>query len=75
MAEKSILWTAPGTGDGTSGYTQAETTRLFRGLTGENNVQSGNRAVLFGIDNALVPAGTSSPVTIGTGAAICQGFF
>lgn len=71
MTEKSILWTAPASGDGTSSYTQAETTRLFRHLVGG----VGNEGVLFGVDNGLEPTGTSSPVQIDTGSAFAFGFF
>lgn len=72
MAEKSILWTTGGAGDGSATYTQDEVTRLYRHLIGGDPA---TQFVLPGVDNELAPSGTSSPVQIATGSAFVYGFF
>lgn len=72
MAEKSMLWTAPTTGDGAAAYTEDETTRLFRKLVGDAPNSEG---VLYGVDNQLAVSGAASPLSVATGAAFVYGFF
>lgn len=72
MAEKSMLWTTGGAGDGSAAYTQDEATRLFRSLVGGDPAYN---YVLPGVDNELQVTGSSSPVSINTGAAFVYGFF
>lgn len=71
MAEKSMLWSAPTSGDGSSSYTEDETTRLFRAVFGA----LGKGGVILGYDNELAVSGTSSPVSVNTGAAFVYGYF
>jgi len=71
MAEKSILWTAPSTGDGAAGYSSTEATRMFRNLVGATQ----NEGVLPTIDNELAPTGSTSPIAVDTGSAFVYGFF
>jgi len=72
MTEKSMLWAAPTSGDGTAAYTEAETTRLFRYLVGGDPA---NEGVLKLVDNGLEVTGTSSPLAVNTGAALVYGYF
>lgn len=73
MAESSIFWENNNTGDGvTGGYIQAKWVAWLRALF----TKSANRGgVSPDYLNKLVVAGTSSPVTVATGAAICYGFY
>lgn len=72
MTEKSILWSAPTTGDGAAAYTEDETTRLFRMLAGGSPNSEG---VLYGVDNQLAVSGAASPLSVATGAAFVYGLF
>lgn len=72
MAEKSILWTTGGAGDGASAYTQDETIRLFRYLNGNDPA---TQFVLPGVDSELAVSGATSPISIAPGAAWVYGFF
>lgn len=71
MAEKSILWSAPTSGDGAAGYTQDEATRLFRHLIGDDT----NIGILPGVGNELAASGSASPLSVATGSAFVYGFF
>lgn len=71
MAEKSIFWTTGATGDGATAYTQAEVIRWMRQLLIASNADEG---VHKGYQNELEVTGTSSPVQVDTGAAVCYGF-
>jgi hypothetical protein len=66
MAEKSIFWTTGTEGDGANPYTEAEVVAWLRRTFGSG--------VLYGYGNGLVVSGTSSPVSIATGAASVDGF-
>lgn len=71
MAESSIFWTTGSTGDGTTTYTQ---TQLFdwlrRTFVGRSPTTEG---VLAGYANELAVSGTSTPVSVATGAAFVYG--
>ena len=72
MAQKSFPFTNNGTGDGTSGgYTALEWSELWRKLFLSGGEASGG--VLKGVDNELAVSGTSSPLSVGTGAAVVYG--
>jgi hypothetical protein len=71
MAESSIFWTTGSTGDGASPYTQDQVVAWLRRTFISDQTTEG---VLLGYANQLAPSGSSSPVTIGTGAAIVYGF-
>lgn len=66
MAEKSIFWTTGTEGDGANPYTEAEVVAWLRRTFGSG--------VLYGYGDGLVVSGTSSPVSIATGAASVDGF-
>ena len=71
MAEGSIFWTTGGAGDGASAYTQAQVTDWLRRTFLSNAATEG---VLAGYANSLAVSGTSSPVSVATGAAVVYGF-
>lgn len=68
MAEHSSFWTTNGTGDG-SAYTQAQLAAMWKRLFTPSGY-----GVLFGYANELAVSGTSSPISVATGAAVVQGF-
>jgi len=71
MAEKSIFWTTGSTGDGATEYTQAELIRWVRQwMIGDSTTEGVHKNYL----NELEVTGTSSPVSVNTGAAIVYGF-
>lgn len=71
MAESSIFWTTGSTGDGAAPYTQAQIIDwLRRTFINDPTVQG----VLSGYGNELEPTGTTSPVTVDSGAAMVYGF-
>ena len=71
MAEKSLLWDTNGTGDGTgTGYTETDMIQLFRSLFTRSSNMGG---VVPDYLNELAVSGTSSPVSINTGAGLCYG--
>lgn len=72
MAQKSMLWAAPTSGDGTAAYTEAETTRLFREIMGGLPSDEG---VLKLVENELEVTGSSSPLAVNTGSAFVYGYF
>lgn len=74
MAERSQPWDSTGTGDGgASGYTETETEEFFRDLiTGDRYASEG---VFPGVLNELAVSGTTSPVTVATGAGMCYGTY
>lgn len=72
MAEKSMLWATGTSGDGTAAYTEAETTRLFKSLVGNDPATEG---VLFAVDGNLAVTGTASPLAVNSGAAFVNGYF
>jgi len=71
MAEFSIFWTTGATGDGASPYTTAQITAWLRRTFAPGQANGG---VLRGYGNELAVSGTSSPVTVGTGAAQVYGY-
>ena len=72
MAENSILWTTGTSGDGTSTYTQTQTTDAFRDLFVSDNYAT--QGVLVGNGGELAVTGTSTPVAVASGAAVVYGF-
>lgn len=71
MAEKSLFWPTDGTGDGTgTGYTSSELFEMFRSLFTRTANLGG---VAPDYQNELAVVGTSSPVTVDTGAAVVYG--
>jgi hypothetical protein len=71
MAESSLPWT-DGIGDG-GPYAANTWDDLYRYLFTQDNHSS--EGVLKGVDGELAVTGTSSPVTVATGAAIVNGKF
>lgn len=72
MTQKSILWSAPTSGDGAAAYTESEVTRMFKSLVG---AVVGSEGVLNGVDNSLAVSGSSSPLSVATGSAFVTGYF
>lgn len=74
MAQKSFPWTNNATGDGTSGgYTALEWGEIWRqAFLGGNEASQG---VCKGVANELAVTGTSSPLSVNTGAAFVYGKF
>jgi len=68
LAEHSSFWTTNATGDG-SAYTQAQLAAMWKRLFTPSGY-----GVLFGYANELAVSGTSSPISVATGAAVVQGF-
>jgi hypothetical protein len=66
MAEVSIFWPAPTFGDGASNYTDTQLTQWIRHMTGGGVHQ--------GFGNELAVSGVASPLTIGYGAAVVNGY-
>lgn len=74
MAESSRFWITNNTGDGpSSGYTQQQFYDFMRKTFITD--QEASEGVLKGTGNALAVSGTSSPLTVETGAAMVYGFF
>lgn len=72
MTESSLWWLTDGTGDGdANGYTQAQHFARYRALLNGNTTNNGG--VFSGYLNELAVSGTSSPVTVQTGAAASYG--
>jgi hypothetical protein len=69
MTESSQLWSTSTSGDGTSTYTQADTS-LFMKVAA---ACSGFEGVAPGLLNSLAVTGTSSPVAVNTGGGIVDG--
>jgi hypothetical protein len=72
MAEKSMLWSAPTSGDGANAYTEAETVRLFGSIIGDAPASEG---VLYGVLGELAPSGVASPISVADGVAFVNGYF
>jgi hypothetical protein len=72
MAEKSMLWSAPTTGDGSNLYTESETVRLFRSMVGDHYASEG---LLYGVLGELAPSGVASPISVADGVAFVNGYF
>lgn len=72
MAESSRFWTTGTTNDGASTYTADNMGQFIRETFMTNLAAEG---VLYGILNALVVSGTSSPVAVASGAALVYGFY
>jgi hypothetical protein len=72
LSERSQPWDSTGVGDGPgTGYTEAQTEEFFRDLlTGDTYAADG---VLPGVLNELVASGSSSPVSVASGAAVAYG--
>ncbi len=74
MAESSRFWTTNDTGDGPlAGYTMTDFLNLLRRLLTPDAEDS--QGVLRGVGNELAVTGTSSPLSMASGAAIAYGFF
>jgi hypothetical protein len=71
MAESSIFWTTGATGDGASPYTMAQVTAWLRRTLTPGQANGG---VIKVYGNELAVSGTSSPVTVATGAAQVYGY-
>jgi hypothetical protein len=72
MSEKSMLWSAPTSGDGTSKYTEDETVRMFRSIIGDAPASEG---ILYNVLGQLAPSGSASPISVADGAAFVNGYF
>lgn len=70
MAEKSIFWSAPTTGDGSAAYTETE---LFSWLARTLLVDPATQGVHGNYANKLAVSGVASPLTVATGAATVYG--
>lgn len=76
-AESSIWWTTGTTGDGASTYTESQLTTFFGDLFTPNTTITAPHAtmgVLLGVGGELAVTGSSSPVSVATGAAITEGY-
>lgn len=72
MAEVSFLWQTNGTGDGTdTGYTQTQMFEWLRSFLTPSATNLGGVAPDY--QNKLAVSGTSSPVSVATGAALVYG--
>jgi len=72
MTEDSLFWATNGTGDGDAGgYTSADYFNAFRSLFTGSTVNSGGVAPDF-LDKLAV-SGTSSPLSVASGAALVYG--
>lgn len=73
MTERSVFWATTNVGDGPSaGYSSTDLFEVFRSLfTGNAGTDYGGVSPDY--LNQLVVTGTSSPVSVGTGAAIVYG--
>ncbi len=71
MAESSIFWTTNGTGDGGANYTESQLVAWLRRTFIRDVTTQG---VLAGYANGLKVTGTSTPVSVATGAAMVYGF-
>jgi hypothetical protein len=77
MAERSQFWATGTTGDGTVPISQNQTLEWIRDLftphtaSGPNPVQG----ILYGVGGNLRSSGSTSPLTVATGAAIIEGFY
>lgn len=71
--QDSRFWTTDGTGDGdNAGYSQSDMFELFRALcAGRNATNLGG--VFPDYQNELAVSGSSSPVSVNTGAGLCYG--
>lgn len=72
MAESSLFWVTNGTGDGASGgYTQTQMFEWLRSFLAPSATNLGGVAPDY--QNKLAVSGTSSPVSVATGAALVYG--
>lgn len=69
MTELSYLWTTGTTGDGTSTYTQADTSNFSKVLA----ACAGFEGVAPGFLNTLTVTGAASPVAVNTGGGVVDG--
>lgn len=72
MAERSILWTTGGAGDGSAQYTMDDLTKWMRDLLVRDT--PGSYYVLKGVANELLVAVSGGNVTVATGAGIVYGY-
>lgn len=71
MTQFSMLpWTTGGAGDGATPYTQDQSNNFFRYFDVRNPA---NEGVALGVLSELAVSGSSSPLTVAPGAAICYG--
>lgn len=70
MAESSLFWTTDGTGDGASSYTADDMRAFFSRMFQRDTTSEG---VIAGWANELAVSGTSSPVSVATGAGMVAG--
>lgn len=77
MAERSMLWTSNGTGDGPlTGHTQQHWLELLRDLFTSDRYAS--EGVIAGMSSQLAASGVngaSPSITIAAGGALCYGFY
>lgn len=72
MTQTSLFWINNGTGDGVNGgYTQSQLVEWLRSMFAKGNNAGGVSPEYL---NELAVTGTSSPVAVASGAAICYGF-
>ena len=71
MAESSIFWTTNGTGDGGANYTESQLIAWLRRTFIRDATTQG---VLAGYANGLKVTGTTTPVSVATGAGMVYGF-
>lgn len=73
MPERSQFWTTGTSGDGAAAITEAQTTEFFMDLWSTD--QEATEGVLAGVDSQLAVTGSSSPVSVASGAAIVEGYY
>lgn len=74
MPEESIFWTTNGTGHGNSGgYGRDRWQRFLKKVFTPN--QPNSPGIIVGEGSELAVSGTASPLTVGSGSAIADGFF
>lgn len=71
MTQFSMLpWTTGGAGDGATPYTQEQSNNFFRFFDVRNPATEG---IVLGVLNELAVSGSSSPLSVASGAAVCYG--
>ena len=73
MAEQSMFWTTGTSGDGTTTYDQDRTLQWLRDTFTTDRYDA--EGVIAGVGNQLAVSGTSSPISVNTGAAYVYGRF
>lgn len=75
MAEQSLFWTAPSTGDGASTYTEDQLRTLFKASMMTDVTSEGVIETRSGYLNKLQPSQGSGIITVASGAAWVNGQF